>query len=76
MISKAILKSNQCALDFKDALDNWSIPARLVKNESRCVLFDAKALTAAQLSNLESDYEPVFVKLDVYDILLMSEVEK
>lgn len=75
-ISKAILPSNQRAHDFKEALDSWNIPARLIKNESRCVLFDAKALTTSQLANLERDYEPVFVKLSILDVLLMSEVEK
>ena len=76
MISKAILPSNQGALDFKEALDSWNTPARLIKNESRCVLFDAKALTQSQLANLEHDYEPTFVKLTIDCILLMSEVEK
>lgn len=76
MISKAILKSNQGALDFKEALDSWNIPARLIKNESRCVLFDAKALTRSQLANLQHDYEPTFVKLTIDDVLLMSEVEE
>ena len=76
MLSKAILPSNQGALDFKEVLDNWKTPARLIKNESRCVLFDAKTLTASQLANLEHDYEPTFVKLTIDCILLMSEVEK
>ena len=76
MLSKAIPPSNQGALDFKEALDSWNIPARLVKNESRCVLFDAKTLTASQLANLEHDYEPTFVKLTIEDVLLMSEVEE
>lgn len=76
MLSKAILSSNHSAVDSVYALKRWKIPARLVKNESRCVLFDAKALTPSQTANLEHDYGPVFVKLDIRDILLMSEVEE
>lgn len=76
MLSKAILPSNHSAVDFVYALKRWNIPARLIKNESRCVLFDAKTLTASQLANLEHDYEPTFVKLSVNDVLLMSEVEE
>lgn len=76
MISKAILPSNHSAVDFVYVLKRWNIPARLIKNESRCVLFDAKALTQSQLANLEHEYEPTFVKLKIYDVLLMSEVEE
>ena len=73
MISKAILPSNQGALDFKEALDSWSIPARLIKNESRCVLFYATRLHGLQLVNLVNEHEPVFVRVDIFDVLFIEE---
>lgn len=80
MLSKALLPTNLCAIDFKVTLDDWNIPSRLIENASgtpsRYVVFDGGNLTPAQIKNLDSTHAPMYCKIDIWDVKFISEVRK
>lgn len=79
MISKALLPTNLCAIDFKSTLDDWGVPVRLIENASgtpsRYVVFQGDMLSPSQVKNLDATYAPVYVRIDINDVKFMEEVE-
>lgn len=80
MISKALLPTNLCAIEFKSTLDSWGVPARMVENASgtpsRYVIFDGANLTPGQIANLDATYSPVYCKVDIWDVKFISEINQ
>ena len=80
MISKVLLPSPMCAIDFKATLDDWGVQSRLIGNASgnpsRYVVFDGGNLTPAQIKNLDSTHAPMYCKIDIWDVKFISEVRK
>ena len=80
MLSKALLPTNLCAIDFKATLDEWGIPARLIENASgtpsRYVVFQGDMLSPSQIANLDATYAPVYCKVDIWDVKLISEINQ
>lgn len=78
-ISKALLPSPLCAVNFKATLDGWGVPVRLIKNASltpsRYVIFDGTNLTHAQIKNLDATYAPLYVRVDVFDVRFIEEIK-
>lgn len=78
MISKALLPTNLCAIDFKATLDDWGVPVRTILNSqgqpTRYVVFDAASLSHWQMANLDATYTPIYCKIDVFDIRFMEEI--
>lgn len=79
MISKALLPSPMCAIEFKSTLDDWGVPARLIENASgtpsRYVIFDGANLTPGQIKNLDATHSPVYCRIDIWDIKLNEELD-
>ena len=79
MISKCLLTSPMCAIDFKATLDDWGVPVRLIENASgtpsRYVIFDGANLTPAQIKNLDATHAPMYVRVDIFDVLFMEEIK-
>lgn len=79
MISKALLPSPLCAIEFKSMLDSWCVPARLIENASgtpsRYVVFQGDMLSPGQIANLDATYAPMYVRLDIFDVRFMEEVK-
>lgn len=80
MISKALLPSPLCAIEFKSTLDSWGIPARMVINASgtpsRYVVFHGEMLSPSQIANLDATYAPVYCKVDIWDVKFISEINQ
>lgn len=80
MLSKALLPTNLCAIDFKATLDDWGVNARLIENASgtpsRYVIFDGTNLTPAQIKNLDATHAPVYCRIDIWDIKFISEISQ
>lgn len=80
MINKALLPTNLCAINFKSALDNWGVPARLIENASgtpsRYVIFDGGNLTPAQIKNLDPTHAPIYCKISIHDIRFLEEINQ
>lgn len=79
MLSKALLPTSLCAIDFKATLDDWGVQSRLIENASgtpsRYVVFDGGNLTPAQIKNLDSTHAPMYVRVDTYDVRFMEEIK-
>lgn len=79
MISKALLPTNLCAIDFKSTLDSWSVPSRLIENASgtpsRYVVFQGDMLSPSQIANLDATYAPMYVRVDIHDVKFIEEVK-
>lgn len=79
MISKALLPTNLCAINFKATLDDWGVPARLIENASgtpsRYVIFDGANLSPGQIKNLDATFGPMYVRIDIHDVKFMEEIE-
>lgn len=69
-----------CAIDFKTTLDNWNIPARLIENASgtpsRYVVFQGDMLSPSQIANLDATYAPMYVRIDIWDVKFISEINQ
>lgn len=80
MLSKALLPTNICAIDFKATLDDWGVQSRLIENASgnpsRYVVFDGTNLTPGQIKNLDATHAPVYCRIDIWDIKFISEISK
>lgn len=80
MLSKALLPTNLCAIDFKATLDDWGVPARLVENASgnpsRYIVFDGSLLSPSQIANLDATHAPLYVRVDIHDVKFISEISK
>ncbi|UYE90969.1 hypothetical protein [Vibrio phage vB_VaS_L1] len=78
MLSKALLPTNLCAIDFKSTLDEWGVPARLIENASgtpsRYVVFHGEMLSPSQIANLDATYAPMYVRVDVFDVKFIEEI--
>lgn len=78
-ISKALLPTSLCAVDFKSQLEAWGVPARLIVNAdgsySRYVVFDGSALTPLQVKNLDATHSPIYCKIDVFDVRFIEEIK-
>lgn len=79
MISKALLPTNLCAIDFKATLDDWIVPARLIENASgnpsRYVVFDGSLLSQSQITNLDATYAPLYCRVDIHDVKFIEELD-
>lgn len=79
MLSKALLPTNLCAIDFKATLDDWGVPARLIENASgnpsRYVLFQGDLLSPSQIKNLDSTHAPMYVRVDIFDVRFIEEIK-
>lgn len=79
MISKALLPTSLCAIDFKSTLDSWGIPARMVVNASgtpsKYVVFDGSALSPGQIKNLDATFGPLYVRVDIFDVKFIEEIK-
>ncbi|UTQ79860.1 hypothetical protein vBVnaSL3_37 [Vibrio phage vB_VnaS-L3] len=77
-ISKALLPSPMCAIEFKSTLDNWGVPARMVVNASgspsKYVVFQGDMLSPSQIANLDATYAPLYVRVDVFDVRFIEEI--
>ncbi|AGN34353.1 hypothetical protein VPSG_00034 [Vibrio phage pYD38-B] len=80
MISKALLPTPLCAIEFKSTLDNWGVPSRMVINASgtpsRYVVFDGSALSPGQIKNLDATHAPLYVKIEITDIRFLEEINQ
>lgn len=80
MISKCLLPSPMCAINFKATLDDWNIPARLIENASgtpsRYVVFQGDMLSPSQIANLDATYAPMYVKINIHDIRFLEEISQ
>lgn len=78
MLSKALLTTNLCAIEFKSTLDSWGVPVRMVVNASgspsRHVVFDGSLLSPSQIKNLDATYAPMYVRIDIHDIRFLEEI--
>ncbi|AZF88611.1 hypothetical protein [Vibrio phage P23] len=78
-ISKALLPTNLCAIDFKSTLDSWGVNARMVINASgapsKYVVFDGGELSPGQIKNLDATFGPLYVKIELTDIKFIEELE-
>lgn len=78
MISKALLPTPLCALEFKSTLDSWGIPSRMVVNASgtpsKYVVFQGDKLSPSQIANLDATYAPMYVRIDIHDVKFMDEI--
>lgn len=79
MISKALLPTPLCAIEFKSTLDGWGIPSRMVINASgspsRYVVFQGDALSIGQVKNLDATFAPMYVRVDIFDVRFMEEIK-
>lgn len=79
-ISKALLPSPMCAIDFKSTLDDWGVPARLIESASgtpsRYVVFQCEMLSPPQIANLDATHAPVYCRIDIWDIKFISEISQ
>lgn len=79
MLSKALLPTNLCAIDFKATLDNWGVQSRLIENASgnpsRYVVFQGDMLSPSQIANLDATYAPMYVKVDIHDMKFVEEIK-
>lgn len=79
MISKALLPSPMCAVNFKSTLDSWGVPARLIENASgspsRYVVFQGDLLSPPQIANLDDTHAPLYVKIEIHDIRFLEEIK-
>ena len=80
MLSKALLPTKLCAIEFKSTLDSWGIPARMVANASgtpsKHVVFDGSALSPGQIKNLDATFAPLYAKIDINDIRFLEEINQ
>lgn len=80
MLSKVLLPSPLCAIDFKSTLDNWGIPARLIENASgtpsRYVVFQGDMLSPGQIKNLDATHAPMYCKIDIHDVRFLEEINQ
>lgn len=80
MISKALLPTPLCAIEFKSTLDSWGVPARMVVNASgtpsRYVVFDGSALSPGRIKNLDATFGPMYVRIDIQDVRFLEEINK
>ncbi|AVR75857.1 hypothetical protein ValSw33_33 [Vibrio phage ValSw3-3] len=80
MISKALLPSPMCAVNFKATLDDWGVPARLIENASgtpsRYVVFQGDMLSPSQIANLDATYAPMYVRIDIHDVRFLEEINQ
>lgn len=78
MISKCLLPSPICAIDFKATLDDWGVPVRLIENASgnpsRYVIFDGANLTPGQIKNLDATHAPMYCRIDIHDVRFLEEI--
>lgn len=79
MISKALLPSPKCAIEFKSTLDSWGVNARMVINASgtpsKYVVFQGDMLSPLQIKNLDATFGPMYVRIDIHDVKFMEEIE-
>lgn len=79
MLSKALLPTNLCAIDFKATLDDWGVQSRLIENASgtpsRYVVFDGGLLSPSQIANLDATYAPMYVRVDIFDVRFIEEIK-
>ena len=80
MISKALLPSPMCAVNFKSTLDDWGVPARLIENASgapsRYVVFHGDMLSPGQIKNLDATHAPLYVKIEIHDVRFLEEINQ
>lgn len=78
-ISKALLPTNLCAINFKVTLDDWGVPARLIENASgkpsKYVVFQGEMLSPSQIANLDATYAPMYVRVDLFDVKFIEEIK-
>lgn len=80
MISKALLPTPLCAIEFKSMLDDWGVPSRMVinasGNPSRYVVFQGDMLSPSQIANLDATYSPMYVRIDIFDVRFIEEINQ
>lgn len=80
MISKALLPSPMCAVNFKSTLDSWGVSSRMVVNASgspsRYVVFHGDMLSPSQIANLDATHAPLYVKIELTDIKFIEEISQ
>lgn len=79
-ISKALLPSQLCAINFKSTLDSWGVNARMVVNSSgtpsKYVVLQGDMLSPSQIKNLDATHAPLYVKIELTDIKFIEEINQ